>query len=569
MAKKTFGHLEIGKSRACFFEFLKGLLRFLGHLTYLVKLFQNFYGFCVSLGLGLCHFLFDLSAFKLCPRRYKGTNYQAHTLTSLLLEFFKYYIKVSKMSNKLYITTTLPYVNADPHIGYALEVVRADIWVRYQRWQRNETFFNLGTDEHGLKIYQRAQELGLEAQAYCDQQAVKWQELGRVLNLSEHNFIRTTDEHHIKAVREFWRQAKAKGYIYKKNYQAKYCVGCELAKTESELVDGCCPLHPKQALQIIEEENYFFKFSEFQQPLLELYEKNPEFVVPAHRFNEIKSFVKAGLQDFSISRLKEKMPWGISVPNDDEQVIYVWFDALVNYISAVGYPDDMAKFNAWWPGVQVAGKDNLRQQSAMWQAMLLAVGLPSSKQIFINSFLTNNGQKMSKSLGNVIAPQELTTKFGTDGTRYLLASLNTFGDDMDITLAGMTDKYNADLANGLGNLVSRVLNIIEKNFDGQIKAKETAIDIAAEMEELRFSEAIEKVKVKIDWANKYIDETKLWELVKSDIDKAQKILAELLSAIIAVGEALKAFMPKTAEKILAAARAEKIVKGEGLFPRVL
>lgn len=479
--------------------------------------------------------------------------------------------------SKKYITTTLPYVNADPHIGYAMEVVRADIWVRHQRlWEKNDTFFNLGTDEHGLKIYQRARELGLEPQAYCDQQVVKWQELGRTLNLSEHNFIRTTDGHHIQAVQEFWRRVQKNGYIYKKNYQAKYCVGCELEKTESELVDGCCPLHPKQELQIIEEENYFFKFSEFQQPLLALYETNPEFVVPSHRFNEIKSFVRGGLQDFSISRLRSKMPWGIEVPGDSEQVIYVWFDALINYISAIGWPDDMAKFNSWWPAVQVAGKDNLRQQSAMWQAMLLAAGLPPSKQILINSFLTSGGQKMSKSLGNVISPAELTEKFGTDGARYLLASLNTFGEDMDITLGALTEKYNAELANGLGNLVSRVFKLSENYSSTELRREAGAsgevLDFARTiddfMEEMRLAEAIEKIKAKIDWANKYIDEVKLWELVKTDKDKAQKVLAELLGVIIAVSEALAPVMPETSEKILVAAKADKIQKGEGLFMRL-
>lgn len=470
--------------------------------------------------------------------------------------------------SKKYITTTLPYVNADPHIGYAWEVVRADIWARWQREQGSEVFFNIGTDEHGAKIYQRAQELGMEIQAYCDQQAVKWQDLGRVLNLSEHNFIRTTDEHHIKAAQEFWNKAKANGFIYKKKYSAKYCVGCELEKTDSELVDGCCPLHPGKGLQLIEEENYFFKFSEFQQKLADLYRGQPDFVVPAKRFNEIKRFVEMGLQDFSISRLAAKMSWGVPVPDDEEQVMYVWFDALVNYISAIGYPDDMAKFNSWWPAVQVAGKDNLRQQSAMWQAMLMAVGLPASKQIFINSFLTSNGQKMSKSLGNVISPAEMVEKFGVDGTRYLLASWPSFGEDADITRESMADKYNSELANGLGNLVSRVFNIIEKNFDGQVAAQKTAIDIAAEIEELRLSEAIEKIKDKIDWANKYIDEIKLWELVKTDKAKAEKSLGELLGVIVAVGEALTPVMPETSEKILTSARVEKIVKGEGLFLRI-
>lgn len=488
--------------------------------------------------------------------------------------------------SKKYITTTLPYVNADPHIGYAWEVVRADVWARFQRLAGNGVFFNVGTDEHGLKIFQRAQELGLAPQAYCDQQVQKWRDLGQALNLSFDNFIRTTDAHHIKAAQEFWKRVKASGHIYKKAYKAKYCVGCELEKTESELVDGQCPLHPNRELDIIEEENYFFRFSDFQQKLLELYDKNPDFVVPAKRFNEIKKFVEMGLQDFSISRLKAKMPWGVPVPDDADQVMYVWFEALVNYISAIGWPasaeasagkpDDFVKlpvgapgtFFDWWPAVQVAGKDNLRQQSAMWQAMLMAVNLPPSKQVFINSFLTSNGQKMSKSLGNIISPFELVQKFGLDGSRYILTCLNSFSEDINITWEGLTEKYNADLANGLGNLVSRVFNIIEKNFGGQVEAQAANIDIAKEMEEFRLSDALEKIKTKIDWANKKIDETKIWDLVKTDKNQAAKVLGELLGVIVAVGEGLQPFMPETAEKILVAAQAEKITKGEGLFPRM-
>jgi len=470
--------------------------------------------------------------------------------------------------SKKYITTTLPYVNAEPHIGFAWEIVRADIWARFQRQQGNEVFFNTGTDEHGLKIFQQAQALGLDVQAYCDQQVEKFKNLKESLNLSFDNFIRTTDAYHIKAVQEFWRQAKNNGYIYKKHYKIKYCVGCELEKTDSELVDGCCPLHPNRKIDIVEEENYFFKFSAFQRPLLDLYKNNSEFVVPAKRFNEIKKFIEMGPEDFSISRLKSKMPWGIAAPDDDEHVMYVWFDALTNYISAIGWPDNPDKFKDWWPGIQVAGKDNLRQQSAMWQAMLLSVNLPPSKQIFINSFLTSGGQKMSKSLGNVISPDEMIKKFGADGARYILASWNSFGEDIDITWAGLTEKYNAELANGLGNLVSRVFNIIEKSFDGQIEIKKTEMEIMSEMEELKFSEAIEKIKEKIDWANKYIDEVKLWDLVKSDKKEAEKILGDLLGAIVAVGEALKPIMPESSRKILESARAEKIRKGEALWPRI-
>ena len=438
---------------------------------------------------------------------------------------------------KLYITTTLPYVNAEPHIGFALEIVRADCWARFQRSLGNEVFFNTGTDEHGAKIYQKALEAGLKPQEYCDQQVKLWSRLKDALNLSHDNFIRTTDEHHIKAAQEFWQRSQASGHIYKKPYKIKYCVGCELEKTESELSEqGQCPLHPNQELEMIKEDNYFFRFSAFQKKLLDLYNERPDFVVPPHRFNEIKKFIKAGPEDFSVSRLKSKMPWGIEVPDDSDHVIYVWFDALINYISSLGWPENMEKFNAFWPGIQVAGKDNLRQQSAMWQAMLMSAGLPLSKQIFINSFITVQGQKMSKSLGNVISPYEMVGRFGADGARYLLLSLNAFGDDMDITWQGMTEKYNADLANDLGNLISRVFNLIENNFDGLVQPAAAAkIDIAAEVENFRLSDALAKIKEKIDWANRYVNETKIWELAKSDKPKAEKILSELLGAIIVVG----------------------------------
>ena len=338
------------------------------------------------------------------------------------------------MNKKFYITTTLPYVNAEPHIGFAFEIIQADAIARYHELLGDEVVFNFGTDEHGQKIYQKALEEGKDPQKYCDEYAAKFDALKKALNLNYTNFIRTTNSAHIKAAQEFWKLCVKNDDIYKKFYKIKYCVGCELEKTESELVDGKCPLHSNRDLEIIEEENYFFKFSKYQKPLLDFYKKNPDFVIPESKFNEIKTFVKSGLQDFSISRLKSKMPWGIDIPDDPEQIMYVWFDALINYISTLGWPEDEKKFKDFWPGVQVAGKDNLRQQSAIWQAMLLSAKLSSSKQIFIHGFLTVNGQKISKSLGNVINPIELVKKYGTDPVRYfLLAKVHPF-EDSDFTI---------------------------------------------------------------------------------------------------------------------------------------
>ncbi len=469
---------------------------------------------------------------------------------------------------KKYITTTLPYINADPHIGYAWEVIRADAWARFQRMAGHEVFFNVGTDEHGAKIYERAQELGLDTQTYCDQQVEKFKEMKNVLNLSFDNFIRTTDERHMKSAQEFWRQAEVNGYIYKKDYKTKYCVGCELEKTDSELVDNCCPLHPNRKIEIREEENYFFKFSAFQQKLLDLYEKNPEFVVPAHRFNEIKSFVGMGLEDFSISRVKEKMPWGVPVPNDEDQVMYVWFDALINYVSAIGWPGDMEKFNSWWPGIQVAGKDNLRPQSAMWQAMLMAVNLPASKQIFINSFLTSNGQKMSKSLGNVISPYEMVEKFGADGTRYILLSLNSFGDDVDINWEWMTEKYNADLANGIGNLISRTVKLISMtNFQFPIsnKVSMTNDQFSKFIDKLELNNALDYIWSIIKEDNKFIEDNKPWELQENNSEKFKEVMQKLIIDLSVISELLIPFLPETSEKIKKALETKQV---EPLFQRI-
>ncbi|MBI5005046.1 MAG: methionine--tRNA ligase, partial [Candidatus Lloydbacteria bacterium] len=267
------------------------------------------------------------------------------------------------------------------------------------------------------------------------------------------------DPGHKKAAQAFWKKCKANGDIYKKKYQGLYCVSDEIFLMEKDLVNGKCPHHQNQEPVMIEEENYFFAFSKYQKPLLELYEKHPDFVVPESRFNEIKKFVERGLEDFSISRLKAKMPWGVPVPEDDEHVMYVWFDALVNYISTIGWPDDTGTFEKWWPVVQIAGKDNLGHQAGRFQAMLLSAGLPPSKQIMIHGFITSGGEKMSKSVGNVVNPFDLIERYGTDAVRYyLLREISPF-EDGDFTEEKFIEAYNANLANGLGNLVSRVMKM--------------------------------------------------------------------------------------------------------------
>lgn len=454
------------------------------------------------------------------------------------------------MKEKFYITTTLPYVNAEPHAGFAMEIIEADVLARFNRQTGNDVFFNTGTDEHGLKLFRKAEELGMDVQDYVDQQAENFKKLKDVLNISWDNFIRTTDKHHVKAAQEFWKRCEANGDIYKKSYKTKYCVGCESEKTDSDLVDGKCCDHPNMEIEIIEEENYFFRFSKYQKSLLELYEKNPEFVLPKNRLKEIKNFVEGGLEDFSISRLKTKMPWGIEVPGDEQQVIYVWFDALVNYVTAVGWPDDMEKFNSLWPAVQIAGKDNLRFQAAMWQSMLMSAGIQPSKQIFINGFITVDGKKMSKSTGNVISPMEMVEKFGIDGTRYLLLSGGNFGEDMDITWEKMTEKFNADLANGLGNLVSRVVKLsTNSNVSIESLGYEIETNIIERISRMNLSLELGMIMDQVKVANKLIEDTKPWELAKVDREKFETVMKELFINLFTICNQLTPFLPETSSKI--------------------
>jgi methionyl-tRNA synthetase len=471
------------------------------------------------------------------------------------------------MSRKFYITTTLPYVNAEPHIGFALEIIQADAIARFHKEiLKEEAVFNFGTDEHGQKIYQKALEEKKDPQAYCDEYAAKFDALKKALNLSYTNFIRTTDPKHIEAAQEFWKLCYKAGDIYKKLYKTKYCVGCELEKTDSELVDGRCPLHPNREIEIIEEENYFFKFSKYQKPLLDFYAKNPDFVIPAGKFNEIKAFVTEGLQDFSISRLKSKMPWGIPVPGDDRQVMYVWFDALINYVSTLGWPKNIKNYEAFWPGIQVAGKDNLRQQTAIWQAMLASAGLPFSKQVFIHGFITVDGKKISKSLGNTINPISVAGKYGTDALRYyLLAKINPY-EDSDFTFKQFEETYNGELANGLGNLVARTAKLCE-NSGFEFKPTKVVQDekIAQALKEYKFDVAVKTLWEEIAQTDQFINEEEPWTLKGGEL---KKVLIHLVDHLRGIAFNLKPFLPGTAEKIEKQFKDAKIKAEAPLFPRL-
>ncbi len=494
------------------------------------------------------------------------------------------------MSKKFYITTTLPYVNADPHIGFALEIIQTDVIARYHAQNGDEVFFNTGTDEHGLKIFRKAQEEGKDPQTYTDEHAPKFDRLKEGLNLSYNHFIRTTDKNHVLAAQEFWRRCDANGDIYKKIYQVKYCVGCELEKTDSELEDGHCPIHPNLEIELIEEENYFFRFSKYGPKLLEFYKANPDFVVPDFRFHEIRAFVGAGLQDFSISRLKEKMSWGVPVPDDDRQVMYVWFDALVNYISTTGWPEDETNFVNFWGtaenrnAVQTAGKDNLRQQSAMWQAMLMSAGLPNSKQILIHGFITSGGHKMSKSMGNVVDPYVVLSELqnlglnsdqATDALRYyLLREISTF-EDGDFTWDRFKESYTANLVNGIGNLTSRVMKMainaeMELNTDvmDSQPVHESDRDYRDLLEKYEIQKCADLIWDQIAWCDRFIQEHEPFKVIKVNPEKARSDIMVLLVALWRIGNWLYPFLPNTSAQILEILKNPELENIPRLFPRI-
>jgi methionyl-tRNA synthetase len=468
------------------------------------------------------------------------------------------------MNKPFYITTTLPYVNAPLHMGHALEFIRTDTIARYKSLQGFDVFFNTGTDEHGQKIFVKAQEAGSTPQDFVDQSFKTFKTQVASFGMSEDaHYIRTTDAHHILAAQEFWNRVAKNGYIYKKIYQAKYCVGCEEVKTDSDLINGECPLHPGTTLELIDEENYFFKLSALQEKLLALYASRIDFVVPEFRFNEIKAFVARRLEDFSISRLKEKMEWGIPVPGDDKHVMYVWFDALTNYISTLGWPEDSAMFTNYWINgtpTQYCGKDNTRFQALTWQAMLLAAEVPNSYQIVVNGFITaDGGVRMSKTLGNVVDPLAISTEYGIDALRmFLLKEVSSF-EDSPFTIERFRDSYNAHLANGLGNLTSRIMTLSERHcgvFEG---LPDTAL--AAKVDEAVASYDLQKA-MQIIWEaiamlDATIQQEAPFKAVKVDLEVGQAMITRHVQALYAIAESLAAFMPTTSATIIDLIRQNK------------
>lgn len=458
----------------------------------------------------------------------------------------------------LYLTTTLPYVNDKAHIGHALEFIEADCYARFARLLGRNVFFNTGTDEHGQKIYTKALEAGVTPQEYVDGYAEKFKSLMGALSIDHTRFIRTTDPDHIVAAQEFWKRCDAAGDVYKRAYAVKYCVGCEMQKTDSELENGKCPLHPNLTVETIEEENYFFRFSKYQEQLV-AYLSREGVIVPESRRLEALAFVNAGLEDFSISRLKEKMSWGIPVPGDDAQVMYVWFDALVNYVSTLGWPDSEGFTRFWNEGdvIQFAGKDQIRMQSLMWQAMLMSANIKQSDVVFYHGFLNSNGQKMSKSLGNVIDPVEVLREYGVEALRFfMLAEAHPY-EDSDITDERLKTAYNAYLANGIGNLTARIMKMAtayEIAWDALLLPSVEEVIAGAEKYKdaflrFRFDEAFNGIRDLIAQADGFIQEHEPFKKIKVDPDAARRDVGSLVETLWRISALLTPFMPATATKI--------------------
>jgi methionyl-tRNA synthetase len=469
------------------------------------------------------------------------------------------------MDKSFYITTTLPYVNAEPHIGFALEIIQADVIARYWRGLGHEVFFNTGTDEHGQKILEASKKSATDVQEYVDHYSEQFEKLKSTLDLSYNAFIRTTDGKHLLATQEIWKRCQDD--IYEKEFEGLYCVGCERFLSERDIIEEKCAIHGIE-LQLLKEKNWFFKFSNYQEKLLQYLEnpENPNVVVPDWRKQEAINFVREGLEDFSISREKKRLSWGISVPGDDSQVMYVWFDALTNYISTLGWPNEDGDFKKFWTEghtVQMAGKDQVRFQSLMFQAMLMSADIKNTDQVFYHGFINSGGQKMSKSLGNVISPYELVKKYGTDATRYLLLRHVHSTEDTDVTWEKLDEWYNTGLANGLGNLVSRILTLSEKYIDLPTYVRSS---YKQSLEDFDFQKTMNLIWLNIGDLDLYIQKEQPFSIVKNDEERGKELIKNCVSQLLSIAIMLEPFMPETSKKIQDSI--EKNKKPENLFPRL-
>lgn len=473
------------------------------------------------------------------------------------------------MRKKIYITTPIYYANDVPHIGHAYTTVAADVLARWHRLAGNKTFFLTGADEHGAKIEEKARELKTEPQKHVDEMAGKFKAVWREFNISNDNFLRTTDEKHKKAVQKALRFMRGKGDIYLSKYDGLYCRGCEQYKSEHDLEDGLCPDH-RTIPEKMSEECYTFRLSKYQDELLEKIKKNELRILPENRKNEIVSFYeKQGLEDVSFSR--KNIHWGIPVPWDESHTVYVWADAFLNYLTGLGWDGSAGKRPKMWPAqVQFMSKDILRVHATIWPAMLLSLDLDLPKAIFAHGYFLVDGQKMSKSIGNVILPSDLAKKYGVDAARYLIMSAAVFGNDGDIGLEKFDEKYNSDLANGLGNLIARVSNLLEKNrLEVKLKTnsdKKLLEFCGRRMENFQFDAALKIMLDVLRECDEELSAAKPWKMTGAQAVK--KVLEPVAQKILNVAALLKPFMPTVSEKIIKQFTAKKITKDEALFPRI-
>jgi len=471
-----------------------------------------------------------------------------------------------------YVTTSIPYVNGEPHIGFAMELLQADVLARAARLKKNNVIFSTGTDEHGTKVAEKAAALKIDPKVYADKISQQFRDLQKLLNLSNDRFIRTTDPGHEQRAQIIWKNLAKDIYLGK--YVGLYCAGCEAFVTEAvaKANKGICPHHNKP-YESIEEENYFFKLSAYAPQIKKAIESGSLAIIPATKKHEIMQVIEDGLEDISISRPKEKIAWGIPVPGDPKQVMYVWFEALMNYITVLGYPEHK-DFKEFWPAnVQIIGKDILRFHAAIWPGILLGLGLPLPKLLYVHGFITIGDEKISKSIGNVVHPKDIIDKYGVDGFRYFFLRHIPSYSDGDFTWDLLERAYNNELANELGNAVQRSAVMIQKYQQGIIgdipPAKHDTAAYWAAIEKCRFDQALDDVWEQIRGLNQYIDEEKPWELAaKKDEEHLREVLAYLASMLLQISDLLEPFLPNTAQKIQHIFK-EGVVRpsSETLFPK--
>lgn len=457
------------------------------------------------------------------------------------------------MSN-FYVTTSIPYVNSEPHIGFAMELVQADAIARYMRQSQTPTLFVTGTDEHGGKIAEKAAEAKTTPKEFADRISTSFKAILPLLNISNDRFVRTTDPGHEQRAQLIWKNLAH--YIYKGSYTGWYCTGDEAFVSEQVVKQnkGICPTH-NRPYEKIQEENYFFKLSAFTSQVKQAIETNSLYIVPETRKHEILAVLTEGLEDISVSRPKDKIAWGIPVPGDASQVIYVWFEALMNYITVLGYPEHQ-DFKKFWPAnVQVIGKDILRFHAAIWPAMLIALKLPLPKTLYVHGFITVDDKKMSKSLGNVVSPKQVVDKYGADAFRYFFLRHIPSYEDGDFSWDRLEAAYNNELADQLGNAVSRTAAMVaryQRGLIGDIPDPEHDVGpYHAAIEECRFDKALDEVWEQVKGLNQYIEESKPWELAKTnDEEHMREVLAYMVGALLEIAGLLTPFMPATAEKIM-------------------